>query len=178
MKKSAIFLLFSLNMLATTQLQAQKIKWLSFEQAVEKSKKNPKKIFIDAYTDWCGWCVKMDQNTFSNAVIAAYINENFYPVKLNAERKDTVVFAGTTYINPNPDKKRSSHQLAQMLLQGRMSYPSYVFMGDDFRVLTVVPGYYPPKDFEPILHYFGEDAYKLKDWTSFQSTFKGKIKDD
>ena len=35
---------------------AEKIKWYSFSEAVELNKKKPKKIFIDIYTSWCGWC--------------------------------------------------------------------------------------------------------------------------
>ena len=35
--------------------------WISFEQAVELQKKEPRKILIDVYTDWCGWCKKMDK---------------------------------------------------------------------------------------------------------------------
>ena len=49
------------------------VNWMSFEEAVEKSKKEKRKIFIDVYTDWCGWCKVMDKNTFSQPVIAKYI---------------------------------------------------------------------------------------------------------
>ncbi|HQQ12888.1 MAG TPA: DUF255 domain-containing protein [Bacteroidales bacterium] len=175
MKK--IILIASLLILSASASFAQqpKIKWLTFEEALTKSKKTPKKLFMDMYTDWCGWCVKMDESTFANPVIAAYINENFYPVKFNAERQDTVMFEGKAYVNANPGKKRSSHQLAQALMQGKMSYPSYVFMGEDLKVLTVVPGYYPADQFEPILHYFGTDAYKKSDWQTFSAGFKGKV---
>ena len=32
---------------------------------------------VDVYTDWCGWCKKMDKETFNHPVIAKYINENY-----------------------------------------------------------------------------------------------------
>ena len=70
-------------------LQAQsentKIKWYTFEQAIKLCEKAPKKLMVDVYTDWCGWCKKMDAETFSNAEIAKYVNEHFYAVKFNAE---------------------------------------------------------------------------------------------
>ena len=35
---------------------AQKIQWMSFSEAQEAQKKEPKKIFMDVYTEWCGPC--------------------------------------------------------------------------------------------------------------------------
>jgi len=154
-----------------------RIKWYSFEDAYQLNKKKPKKIFIDVYTDWCGWCRKMDAETFTNPVIIKYMKKNFYCVKLNAERKDTVVIDGVTFVNKNPAGKRSSHQLAIELLKGNMYYPSYVFLNEKSQWLTVVPGFQPPKSFEPIIHYFGDDAYKNNiPWEEFSTSFKGEIK--
>jgi thioredoxin-related protein len=150
-----------------------KIKWLDIEEAAAQNKKKPKKIFIDMYTDWCGWCKKMDAATFINPVIVDYMNENYYAVKFNAERKDTVTFNGKDYFNPNPSGTRSSHQLAQELLAGRMSYPSFVFLDETLKKVTTVPGYRKAPEFESILHYIGEDAYKTQKWEEFSVTFKG-----
>ena len=106
---------------AKSQSQAapstDKIKWMDFEEAVAMNQKKPKKIFIDMYTDWCGWCKKMDASTFVNPVIVKYMNDNFYAVKFNAERKDAVNFNGTSYVTGNPTGSRSSQQLAQELLR-------------------------------------------------------------
>ncbi|HOI32485.1 MAG: thioredoxin family protein [Bacteroidales bacterium] len=169
----AAVLLFLVSYSAVTQ--ETKIDWLDFETAVEKMKTKPKKIFIDMYTDWCGWCKKMDKETFANPVIAAYMQENFYMVKFDAERSDTVVFANRTFVNPNPGKSRSSHELAQALLQGKMSYPSYVFMNEEMRIISVVPGFFPAQNFEPVIHFFGSNAYKDQDWETYGKSFKGKL---
>ena len=59
-----------------------KIKWLTFEQAVELSQKEPRKILIDIYTDWCGWCKKMDAATYMHPKIVEYINTHYYAVKV------------------------------------------------------------------------------------------------
>lgn len=151
-----------------------KIKWMDFEEAVALNKKKPKKIFIDMYTDWCGWCKKMDAATFVNPVIVEYMNDNFYAVKFNAERKDTVEFNGTIYVNPNPTGTRSSHQLAQELLNGRMSYPSFIILDENLDKVTTIPGYHKAPEFETILHYIGENAYKTQKWEEFGPNFKGK----
>lgn len=153
-----------------------KVKWYSFEDAYKLNKKKPKKIFIDVFTEWCGWCKKMDAETFANPFIASYMNENFYCVKLDAERKDTVVLDGVTFVNPNPAGKRSTHQLANEMLRNQMSYPSYVFLNEKGQVLSVVPGYQQAKDFECILAYFGKDAYLKTQWEEFRAGFKGEMK--
>ena len=155
--------------------EPEKIKWCTFQEAVELSKTTKKKIFIDVYTDWCGWCKVMDKNTFSHPVIAKYMNEKFYSVKLNAEMKDTIVFNGTTFVNPSPKQMRSTHQLAASLLSNKLSYPTTVYLDEKFTLLTQVPGYLQPIQMEPIAKYFGENAYSTAKWEDYQKTFKGEI---
>lgn len=155
--------------------EGEKIKWYTFQEAVELSKKNKKKIFIDVYTDWCGWCKVMDRNTFAHPVIAKYMNEKYYPVKLNAEMKDTVFFNNYNFVNPSPETPRSTHQLASSLLNNKLSYPTVVFLDENFAMLTQVPGYQKPEQMEPILKYFGENAYPTIKWEDFTQTFKGDV---
>lgn len=176
MKKILLISLLLFSLAASSQ-NSPEIKWLSFEQAIEKVQKEPKKVFIDVYTDWCGWCKKMDATTFSNPTIAAYMSKNYHAVKFDAERSDTLEYMDRTFINKNPGKSRSSHELAQALLQGKMSYPSYVILDEKMRIISVVPGYFPAKDFEPVLHFFGQNAYQQSDWATFSKSFKGTIQE-
>ena len=127
------------------------------------------------YTDWCGWCKRMDATTFVDPVIVEYMNKHFYNVKMDAEQKDTIVIDGKSFVNTNPEGKRSSHQLAVELLQGKMSYPSFVFLNEKSQLLTVVAGYQTAQNFEPILHYFAEDAFSTQQWDEYRSKFKGTI---
>jgi thiol:disulfide interchange protein len=46
------------------------INWLSLEEASSLYESNPKPMFIDVYTDWCGWCKKMDASTFQDINLA------------------------------------------------------------------------------------------------------------
>ena len=77
----------------------EKIQWMSIEEAyaLTLSEENPKKIFIDVYTDWCGWCKRMDKATFQNAEVAAYMNANYYNVKFDAEQRESVVILDNTF---------------------------------------------------------------------------------
>ena len=175
------FILFQKQNNAAAQLlseEGEKIHWHSFQEAVELSKKEKKKVFIDVYTQWCGWCKVMEKNTFTNPVIAKYVNKHFYAVKLDAEMKDTIVFNNYTFVNPpdtiNPSRK-TTHQLAASLLNNRLSYPTTVYLDENFNMLTQVASYLPPDQLEPILKYFGENAYFNTKWEDYQKIFKGEI---
>ena len=100
MKKIILLLsIFSLGLLNTVIAQEGAVKWYTFEEAVALNKKEPRKIFIDVYTDWCGWCKKMDETTFSKPEIAKILNKDYYAVKFDAESLDTINFAGTRFVN-------------------------------------------------------------------------------
>ena len=75
-------------------------------------------MFIDVYTDWCGWCKRMDASTFKDPTVAAYLNANFYPVKLNAETRDTITFNGKTYTNSQSVKAK------QMIADWETDFPN------------------------------------------------------
>jgi thioredoxin-related protein len=177
MRKS-LLILFSLAFLGCNA-QSEKnltgeVKWYTFEEAVKLNEKNPKKIFIDVYTDWCSWCKVMDQKTFTNTEIADYLNKHYYPVKFNAESKEPITFQGRVFENKG-EGRRSPHELAVALLQGKMSYPSIAYMDENNQLLTAVPGYVTPIQIEPILVFFGENHYKSTNWDTFNQTFKGKV---
>ena len=148
-----------------------KVNWLTFEEALEKSKIEKRKIFIDVYTDWCGWCKVMDKKTFSEANIASYLNENYYPVKLDGEQKEDITFRNHTF-KFVPNGRRGYHELAAWLLQGKLSYPTVVFLDEDFNLIQPLPGYREPKDFHPILTFFGEDQHKSMAWKDYQRIYE------
>ena len=154
--------------------QQEKVNWYSFEKAVELNKKEPRKILVDVYTDWCGWCKKMKKNTFNHPEIAEYINENFYPVRFDAETNKKVKFKGKTF-RKDKNKSRRPHQLAIALLQGKMSYPSVAYLDENNQLITAVPGYYGPKDMEPILYFFEEDAYKEQSFEAYKENFSSSL---
>jgi len=181
MKKTIILLLTVVSCMSFPVLaqgnDPSRVKWYSIEEAEKLSKQQPRKIMIDVYTDWCGWCKKMDKETFNHPVIAEYLNENFYPVKLNAESKEEIVFNGTTYKYVSQGT-RGYHELAAGLLNGKMSFPSVAYMNEKMELLGAVPGYMPAHAIEPLLNYIAEDRYTSESLEEFQKDFQSKIASD
>ena len=141
------------------------IHWMTFEQAVDLSDKSPKKLFIDVYTGWCGWCKRMDATTFKDSSVVKYMNDNFYAVKLDAETKDTIHFRDKIFVF-KPEFK--ANELAVSLLNGKMGYPSFIIMSEKYELLTPLSGYQTVEQINPILKYFGSDIYKTVKWEDYQ----------
>ncbi len=160
------------------KVQAQSdVDWLTWEEAVEKSKVEKKKIFVDIYTDWCGWCKKMTRMTFNDPVIANYLNRNFYPVKFNGESKETIEFKEKEY-KFIKSGRRGYHELAAWLMRGKMGYPTVVFLDEEFKIIQPIPGFLPSEKFEPIMTYFGGGHYKKTPWELYQKKYNNSRKKD
>lgn len=160
-------------MLSSGQLWAQKtINWIAFSELEEAMAKDPKPVFVDLYTDWCGWCKKMDKSTFRDAKFVAYINKNYHAVKFNAEQKEDVVFMGRTY-SFVPSGRRGYHELAAEVMQGQMSYPTYVILTEEFKILQSFKGYRTASEFLPIVTFLGDRHYENTTWKEFSAHWKG-----
>jgi thioredoxin-related protein len=179
MKKAFIFSVSALFLISFSGLaqDVSIVKWYTIEEAEKLNQQQPRKIMIDVYTDWCGWCKKMDKETFNHPVIAKYINENYYPVKLDAESKEEIVFKGTTYKHV-AQGARGYHELAAGLLNGNMSYPSIAYMNEKKELLGAIPGFYTPDRIEPLLNYIVEEKYISQSLEEYQKTFVSKIRVD
>lgn len=149
------------------------VNWYTWEEAVEASKTEPKKVFVDIYTDWCGWCKKMDKSTFNNPKVAEYLNANYYPVKLNAEQKEDIVFQGHVFKYVPGTRGRGYHQLAGALLEGKLRYPTVIFLNEEFQVMQRFATYLDAPTFDMIQRYLGEpDLQEEMTWEQYQQHYK------
>lgn len=122
------------------------VQWKGFDAAVSANAQQPKLIFIDVYTDWCGWCKVMDNKTFSQPEVADFMNEHFHNVKMNAETEGPINFNGQAYTLVS-NGNRMIHTLAASLLDGQLSYPSYVYLTPNFERITISKGFKPADQF-------------------------------
>ena len=174
--------LFVVFCLSGFLIHAQAIEWMTFGEAIEAQKKNPKKIIIDVYTDWCGPCKLMDKKTFQNRDVAAYISKHFYAVKFNAEGEETISYFGNTFTNPNFDSNRrgrnATHQFTQFL--GVRGYPTVIFVSETGDLITPLVGYQNPQQIEFYLKMIKQGDYmifsKPDDFEKYRKSFRPKFR--
>ena len=146
------------------------INWLTLEQAIEKSKTEKRKIFVDVYTSWCGWCKHMDSTTFVSGAVAKYLNEHYYPVKFNAEQQGDIVFKDKTY-HFKKSGTRGHHELAAEWLNNRLTFPTIVFLDENMTLIQPLGGYQDAVKMEAIINYFGTDSHKKTPWEAYEKKF-------
>lgn len=170
MKKALLIITVFLGLNVQGQEKA-KINWINIEELEAAQAKEPRKVFIDMYTYWCGWCKRMDKNTFQHPGIVEYVNQHYYAVKFNAETKDTIHYRGQDYSFVGKGK-RGYNQLAALMMNGKLSYPTIVYLDEELRLIQPVPGYMGPRDFEKILTYLGEDHYKEQPFEQYKKNYQ------
>lgn len=164
-----------ISLLSSFVLQAQNenhglVNWLSFKEAQEKNKLQEKPFLIDIYTDWCGWCKHMMRTTYSNPNIAGYINTHFYAMKFDAEGKDTIEYNGKIY-KPTSSAPKTPHELALKFLGSSLSYPSTMFVTNQFQFSLLSQGYLEDKKIEPLLVFMVENAWRTVPYDEFNQHF-------
>lgn len=153
MIKMKYLLLLVFSFFLSLSLKAQdEIQWMKFEEAIAANTKQPKMILVDVYTDWCGWCKKMDKETFTDPKVVAHLKQNFYTVKLNAENTQRKFeFMGKTYTE------------AEMAAAMRVrSYPNFVVIEPGLQNIAQLPGYRPADAFLAGLNELVEKAFRVK----------------
>jgi thioredoxin-related protein len=181
--KKIIFLILALGFVSFNAV-AQKINWVSLEEAIKLQKKEPKKIMIDAYTNWCGPCKMLDRNTFQNQDVANYVNKYYYAVKFNAEGNEVVNYNGQIFSNPNynPDlanRRNSPHKLSRYFQI--QVFPTIVFLDENANLIFPLKGYKTPQQMELYLKMFKQNDHKKLDtqekfnayYKAFRNEFKG-----
>ena len=146
----------STNQNTTKQVSKEaKIEWLTLEEAYKRTQKQPRKIFIDLYTDWCGWCKVMDKNTFRNAEVIDFANKKYYAVKYNPEKDADVKLGNVSF---------------KALMNGKVTgYPTTVIMDENMNLIQPIAGYLEPRVFHQILTFFGANHHQKEDFEKFKT---------
>ncbi len=173
---SILLFLFSIS------ISAQDINWMSLNEAIIAQEKEPRKIMLDVYTDWCGPCKLLDKKTFQNKDVAKYVNENYYAVKFNAEGDEKIMYKEKTYTNPKYDAtKRGRNSVHDFTIYMKVGgYPTIVFMDEKSDLITGVTGFLNPQQLELYLKLFADDTHKdfktQEDVENYQKNFKPVFK--
>lgn len=180
--KKTILLLLALTFVGLNAF-AQKINWVTLDEAVALQKKLPKKIMMDVYTNWCGPCKMLDKNTFQNKDVAEYVNKHYYAVKFNAEGNDEVNYKDKKFSNPNykpalANRRNSAHELSRYFQI--KAFPTIVFLDEEANLIFPLTGYKTVPQIELYLKMFGKDDHKILDtqekFNEYYKAFKYEFK--
>ena len=152
--------------------KSKSVTWMSPQELPAVTSETERPIIVDVYTSWCYYCKVMDNTTWRNDSVAAYLSSHYYPVKINAENKEPYTWEGTTY---QYEPKYKVNMLAVKLLEGNLVYPSLVIIpvkGEP----EILKGAFSAKELEMILKYYGERTNETKSPEDFMKTFAGKWK--
>jgi thioredoxin-related protein len=142
---------------------ASGVEWVPIHTALENAGKDGRKILIDVYTVWCGYCRRMNTETYADSEVQETLYKYFHPVRINAESKRFVEFAGEAL---------TEQELA--LAFGVNGYPTTVILGKDGSAVGKQPGFMDAEDFRNLLSYVGSDAYKTTPFDEFLNREKGE----
>jgi thioredoxin-related protein len=181
MMRPFVLSVFLLAASASLLAQGASIQWMSVNDLEAAQAQEPRKVMIDVYTQWCGPCKMMMANTFTNGDVIAYINENYYAVKFDAEGPDPVEFKGKTFSNPTyvPNKRGRNgvHELSRAFNVG--AYPTIVYLDENLDMIAPISGYKQPQQLELYLRFFDEawqTGTSQEEWDAFQQSFTPTFK--
>lgn len=129
--------------------KADTIVWLSYNEALAKSAAKDQHIFIHFTTRTCGWCRKMERETYKDSSVVRMLNDHFAPVKIWADAHNNIDVEG--------------YQITQSALArqefGVASYPQFWFVNPDKMKVGPLKGYLPVSRFMQSLEYVRSYTY-------------------
>ncbi|MCB9260753.1 MAG: DUF255 domain-containing protein [Flavobacteriales bacterium] len=150
MKKALLLLLFVSTLFTiSSTTKTQHVAWKQWNEGYPSAKSQNKVAIIDVYTDWCGWCKKMDKDTYEDSTIMAMIDEDFVAIKFNPE------LGGLYNVN---DTTLDGRTLLSAMNQGgpNSGYPTTFFYIPSINQMYKVPGYHGAEEFKSILEQIQE----------------------
>ena len=172
LKKSALIILLAglfifSPLVVLAQSSKGEVSWLSYDKGLELAKKQNKHLIVDFYTTWCGWCKRMDKDTYTNSEVKKLLTNNYVAVKLNAESSKNLSING---------KNTTERQVAQDFKVS--GFPTTCFLKPDGERIACLPGYAGPEHFSNVLSYIKDKAYekemRLEDYIKEKQQKKGK----
>ncbi|MGV3461282.1 MAG: hypothetical protein ACO1N9_12595 [Flavobacterium sp.] len=141
--------LFILILLILTVMRAHCQQTVSFEQLPQMMAAEPRPIVIKIYADWCSICKLQDRQLSKNEEVKKLLTVKHYYLELNAETRKTLPFAGRIY-KFIPNGTGGINALAAELCKGQ-SYPGWVFLSLDYKVISTYNGLLKPEQLISIL---------------------------
>lgn len=113
------------------ETKSGEITWLEYDDGLKKAQKENKHVFIDFTAKWCGWCKKMDRETFQEPEVVELINQHFVPVRVDGDSPHELDVEGFKITEKNLTRSEF----------GVRGFPSFWFLKPDGTKLGKIDGY-------------------------------------
>jgi thioredoxin-related protein len=113
-------------------------------------------------------------NAFSHNKMAAYLNENLYCVRIDAQTSDTLIW-DKQYLNSGEPSKY--HQLAKTMMKDNMQFPAIFYFDGNNRLILTENSYLSPEALYLLSNYVVSESYKTKAFADYIKTFKFEFQD-
>ena len=120
------------------------VAWKGWDAGLRQARQLKRPVLVDVYTQWCGWCKRMDRDVYARPEVRDYLNRRFVTIKLDAEASEPASYDGRAFT--------SRSLAAHFRVTG---YPTTLFLRSDGEHLVNVPGYVPADKFLLVLRYVG-----------------------
>ena len=123
---------------------AASIGWKGYDKGLALAKKEGKKVMLHFWAEWCGYCKKMEKETFQEKEVIAYLNDYYIPIKVNSDIEQQLA--------------------ANYFVRG---LPTTWFLTKKGEKISNLPGYVPADMFLPILKFVHTDSYEKMSFKEF-----------
>lgn len=122
------------------------IDWLrDIDAALARAKSQRKIVMVDVYADWCGWCTKLDEETYSDKGVIDLLR-GFVNLKVDGD-----------------DKKASGAFTGKYRVSG---YPTILFLDSDGSVVNRIGGFVDATEFARQIRRTSDNRDKLKSYAA------------
>ena len=109
-------------------VMAGEVKWeKNYDDGLAQAKKESKLVMVDVYTDWCGWCKKLDKDVYTQKEVGDKLAKDFVAIKLN------------------PEKSAKNKKIVSGF--GVQGFPTILFLNADGKEIGRIGGYVPADKF-------------------------------
>ncbi len=130
---------------------AEAIHWVDYDKGMAMAKKENKPVYLHFFADWCGYCRKMERETFSREEVAEGLNGDFISIRVNAD-----------------------HDSSLARKYGVTGLPDNRFLDADGKQIYRIPGYMEPILFSFFMDYVTTESYKTMGVKEYYQLKKGK----
>lgn len=128
----------------------------SMDDAQSLAKQHGKKVVVEVYAVWCGFCRKMAAETHPTEIVKKTVDDLFYLVRVDAESDRQVIFNGETM---------TESELAASF--GVSSFPTTVFVDTNGDPLGFQPGFMDAQMYSNLLSFVGTESYKTETFEEY-----------